>query len=148
MGNWSEASGVANLENNTPLTTSDRFQIGSITKTFTAATVLKLVEAGIVTLEDTLTDWLPEEVTANLPNSDEITIRQLLNHTSGIAEYDAILIRQAFTNPDIFLQDWQPEQIVELIKDSEPFFEPGTGYFQDIFNALIPVKFDRLTCTL
>lgn len=59
LGNWSEASGVANLENNIPLTTSDRFQIGSITKTFTAATVLKLVEAEIVTLEDTLTDWLP-----------------------------------------------------------------------------------------
>ncbi|MEM7715223.1 MAG: serine hydrolase, partial [Cyanobacteria bacterium P01_A01_bin.68] len=87
-----------------------------------------LAEAGALTLEDTLTDWLPQEVTANIPNSDEITVRQLLNHTSGIAEYDGIILRQAVTNPTIFLNDWQPEQIVELIDGIEPFFVPGESW--------------------
>ena len=128
LGNWSEASGVANIENDTPLKPDDRFQIGSVTKTFTATTVLKLAEAGKLTLEDTLTDWLPQEVTADIPNSDEITIRQLLNHTSGIAEYDNILLQQALTNPNIFLNDWQPEEIVELIDGVEPFFAPGESW--------------------
>ncbi|WP_228059944.1 serine hydrolase [Plectonema radiosum] len=128
LGNWSEAAGVANIENNTPLQPNNRFQIGSVTKTFTATTVLKLAEAGKLTLEDTLTDWLPQEVTANIPSADEITIRQLLNHTSGIAEYDSILLQQAVTNPTIFLNDWQPEQIVELIDGVEPFFEPGESW--------------------
>lgn len=128
LGNWSEAAGVANLENDTLLQPSNRFQIGSITKTFTATTVLKLAEAGKLSLENTLTDWLPQAVTANIPNADEITVRQLLNHTSGIAEYDAILLQQAVTDPTIFLNEWQPEQIVELIDGVEPFFAPGESW--------------------
>ncbi len=128
LGNWSEAAGVANIENNTLLQPDDRFQIGSITKTFTATTVLKLAEAGKLTLEDTITDWLPQQVTANIPSADEITVRQLLNHTSGIAEYDGILLQQAAFNPTIFLNDWQPEQIVELIDGVEPFFAPGESW--------------------
>jgi CubicO group peptidase (beta-lactamase class C family) len=128
LGNWSEAAGVANIENNRLLQPDDRFQIGSITKTFTATTVLKLAEAGALTLEDTLTDWLPQEVTANISSAEEITVRQLLNHTSGIAEYDGILLQQAAFNPTIFLNDWQPEQIVELIDGVEPFFAPGESW--------------------
>ncbi|MEL7039551.1 MAG: serine hydrolase [Cyanobacteria bacterium J06592_8] len=128
LGNWSEAAGISNLENDTPLTTSDRFQIGSITKTFTATTLLKLVEADLLTLEDKITDWLPETVTENISNSNEITIRQLLNHTSGIAEYDVILLPQAQQNPLIFFRDWQPEEILDLINGVEPFFEPGEGW--------------------
>jgi CubicO group peptidase (beta-lactamase class C family) len=128
LGNWSEAAGVATIEDNTPLESDDRFQIGSVTKTFTATTILKLVETGKLTLEDTLIDWLPQEVTANIPDSDRITIRQLLNHTSGIAEYDGILLQQAVTNPDIFLRNWQPEQIINLINNVAPFFAPGESW--------------------
>ena len=128
LGNWSEAAGIANIENNTPVTTKDRFEIGSITKTFTAATILKLVEAGTITLDDTLTDWLPEEVTTNIANSGEISIRQLLNHTSGIAEYDAILLQQALLDPTVFLKNWQPEELVELTKGLQPFFAPGESW--------------------
>ncbi|UKP00018.1 serine hydrolase [Nostoc sp. UHCC 0870] len=128
LGNWSEAAGVATIEDNTPLESDDRFQIGSVTKTFTATTILKLVEAGKLTLEDTLTDWLSQEVTANIPDSDKITIRQLLNHSSGIAEYNGILLQQAVTNPNIFLRNWQPEEIINLINNVEQFFAPGESW--------------------
>ncbi|MBE9064888.1 serine hydrolase [cf. Phormidesmis sp. LEGE 11477] len=128
FGDLSKVSGTANLENNTPVEKGDRFEVGSITKTFTATTLLKLVEAGILTLEDTLTDWLPANVTDSLPNASEITLRQLLNHTSGVAEYDSILIEQGQQNPLVFLRDWQPEEIVALIGEADPFFAPGEGW--------------------
>ena len=128
LGDWSGAAGVANVANNVPIEARDRFEVGSVTKPFTAATLLKLVEAGTLTLEDTLTDWLPETVTATLPNADAITLRHLLNHTSGVAEYDAILVERGMANPTIFLRDWLPEDIVGLIADSPPFFAPGEGW--------------------
>lgn len=128
MGEFSAATGVSSIENDTPLETDDRFEVGSITKTFTATTILNLVEKGVLTLEDTLTDWLPQEVTANVPNSNEITVRQLLNHTSGVAEYDFILLEQAQANPTVLLRDWQPKEIVDLIAEEEPFFDPGESW--------------------
>ncbi|MEL6763481.1 MAG: serine hydrolase, partial [Cyanobacteria bacterium J06607_6] len=128
LGNWAGAAGLADITTETPLATDDRFEVGSVTKAFTATTLLKLVEAGTLALDDTLTDWLPEAVTNTVANAADITLRQLLNHTSGVAEYDAILLGQAAANPFIFLRDWQPEDIVALIGDSEPFFAPGTGW--------------------
>lgn len=128
LGSWSGASGLANVETEMPVAVGDRFEIGSITKPFTAATLLKLVESGTLNLDDSLTDWLPSSVTDGLPNASDITLRQLLNHTSGVAEYDFILLEQGMVNPTIFLQDWLPEDIVGLIQDSEPFFAPGEGW--------------------
>ncbi|NEP20271.1 MAG: beta-lactamase family protein, partial [Leptolyngbya sp. SIO4C1] len=128
LGSWSGAAGLADIEADTPLQPDDRFEIGSITKTFTATTLLKLVEAGTLSLDDTLTDWLPESVTANVANASEITLQQLLNHTSGVPEYDFIVLEQGMTNPFVFLRDWQPSEIIELIGDSEPVFAPGTGW--------------------
>ena len=58
-GDWFGASGVSDLANNTPLQPDDRFEAGSITKTFIATAILQLVEEGQLSLEDTLTDWLP-----------------------------------------------------------------------------------------
>ncbi|ACB52378.1 hypothetical protein cce_3030 [Crocosphaera subtropica ATCC 51142] len=128
FGSWYGTSGVADLENNIPLQPSDRFQIGSITKTFVATTVLQLVEEGSLSLEDTLTTWLPESLTADIPNAQEITIRQILQHTSGIADYLDILFTQAATNPTVFLRPWEPEQLMDLIDGAEPVFEPGESW--------------------
>lgn len=137
FGSWFGASGVANLENNTPLQPSDRFQIGSITKTFVATTALQLVEEGKLNLEDTLTTWLPESLTADIPNSEEITLKQLLQHTSGIADYVDVLFTQAATNPTVFLANWQPEQLVDLIDGVEPLFEPGESWIYSNTNFIL-----------
>jgi D-alanyl-D-alanine carboxypeptidase len=61
----------------------DRFRVGSVTKTFTATLVLQLVAEGELRLDDTVERWLP----GLLPDGDRITIRQLLNHTSGLFNY-------------------------------------------------------------
>lgn len=127
-GEWFGASGVANVAENRPLRPDDRFEAGSITKTFVAATLLQLVENGQISLNDTLTTWLTTSLTDPIPNASEITIKQLLNHTSGIADYLDIFTARAVTNPTLFLQEWEPEQLVGFVNGVEPFFAPGTDW--------------------
>jgi D-alanyl-D-alanine carboxypeptidase len=83
---WQGAAGVSNLDTQTPTQADDVFNIASITKSFTAATVLKLTESGELSLDDTLGQWLPD-VAANIPDGQNITVRQILNGTSGIPDY-------------------------------------------------------------
>jgi CubicO group peptidase (beta-lactamase class C family) len=127
-GSWFGASGVANIQTRTPLKVSDRFQIGSITKTFVATTVLQLVQEGKLRLDDKLPQLLPDRVTKNVPNAANITLKQLLQHTSGIADYTDVLFTQAATNPGVFLQEWQPEEVVGLINGVPPLVNPGEGW--------------------
>ncbi|MCC5625768.1 serine hydrolase [Nostoc sp. CHAB 5715] len=136
-GTWFGASGVADIATNTKLQPSDRFQIGSITKTFVATTILQLVEEGILGLDDTLVDRLPKTVTAVIPNSERITVRQLLNHTSGIADYTDVLFTQAAVNPGVFFNNWQPEELVSLINGTEAIFEPGESWEYSSSNFLL-----------
>ncbi|MGB3298042.1 MAG: serine hydrolase [Phormidesmis sp.] len=127
-GDWFGASGVANVAENTPLQPSDRFEAGSIAKTFLATTLLQLTESGQLSLEDTLTDWLPTTLTDSVPNASEITIKQILGHTSGIADYLDVFVEQARANPTLFVQDWQSEQLLGFLEGVEPFFEPGESW--------------------
>ncbi|MFD9359973.1 serine hydrolase domain-containing protein [Streptomyces sp. NPDC060031] len=87
-GTFVSATGVADLTTGAPLRTDMQFKIASQTKTFTANLVLQLVGEGKVALEDHISKWVP-----GVPNGDRITIRQLLNHTSGLAD--------GFTSPTV-----------------------------------------------
>lgn len=125
---WSGAIGVA--RSNTPKVFPDDrgnyswqgspmekdllFRIGSLTKMFTAALILKLMEEGKLNIEDKLEHWLPGAV----KNSEIITLKQLLNHTSGVVELNA---GQEFSE----FKAWTPESLLALIKDKEPQFKPG-----------------------
>ncbi len=77
------ASGSADLANDTPMPAEGAFRIGSITKMFTAAVIMQLAEEGVLSLDDPLAQWLPE-VADQLPYGDQITLRHLLTHTSGL----------------------------------------------------------------
>lgn len=77
-----EAFGYKNLDSKIPLTTADKFQIGSLTKQFVAASFLKLQEEGRVSLDDSITKYLP-----GYSQYKNIKIRDILNHTSGISNY-------------------------------------------------------------
>ncbi|WP_392892891.1 serine hydrolase domain-containing protein [Streptomyces sp. LN699] len=87
-GTFVSATGVADLATGAPLRTDMQFKIASQTKTFTANLVLQLVGEGKVALEDHISKWVP-----GVPNGDRITIRRLLNHTSGLAD--------GFTSPTV-----------------------------------------------
>ena len=106
------------------------FSIGSITKNFVAALTLKLVEDGVLSLEDSISKWLPA-----YPHIDSnITIRQLLNHTSGIYMF--------WNNDDLWKalkkdrnKIWTPEEVLKYIK--EPHFLPGEGWGYSNTNYLL-----------
>ncbi|MFD5412412.1 serine hydrolase domain-containing protein [Streptomyces nojiriensis] len=87
-GTFVSATGVADLATGAPLRPDMQFKIASQTKTFTANLVLQLVGEGKVALADHISRWVP-----GVPNGDRITIRQLLNHTSGLAD--------GFTSPTV-----------------------------------------------
>jgi D-alanyl-D-alanine carboxypeptidase len=116
---WTGVSGVSYSD--VLITPDMRFQIGSITKTFTATLLLKLRENNLVNLEDPIDEWLP----SYNPNIEStVTIRQLLNHTSGIANtfdvegyMDSLSFdwNRVFTMPEIL--SWLPPAI----------FPPGAG---------------------
>jgi len=106
------------------------FAIGSITKNVVAALIMQLSEEGLLSLEDPLSKWLPI-----FPNVDStITIRQLLNHTSGL--YMFWLNQQIW---DDLKKDrdkiWTPEEVLSYIK--EPHFQPGEGYRYSNTNYLL-----------
>ena len=85
--NYTWGSGVRDVVTNTPVTGIERFRAGSVTKNFTATSILKLASQGILNLDDPISLWLPPTIMNVIPNGNLITIRNLLNHTSGMADY-------------------------------------------------------------
>lgn len=116
---WSGTSGTTDLAREQPLEQDNLLRIGSVTKTFTAAIVLKLVEAGLLDLEDPLAKWLPQ-----LPEAETITIRNLLNHTSGIVE----IIPKGMLKSIIPTTYWGLDELVNLIASEKPKFAPGSQF--------------------
>jgi len=118
--------GYADIGNRVRITPETKFRIGSITKQFTAAAILKLQEEGKLSIEDKLSQYYPD-----FPRGDEITLYHLLTHTSGLANYTS--------QPDFLkkvMTEATPAQIVESIKKDKPDFNPGakweycnSGYF-------------------
>ncbi|MFJ2899104.1 serine hydrolase domain-containing protein [Streptomyces sp. NPDC087218] len=111
---------------------ADRFRVGSITKTFTATVLLQLQAEGWLDLDDPVEKWLPAVVRGHGHDGRKITVRQLLNHTSGIYSYteDPGFQKKVF-GPG-FLQHrydtWAPKQLVAVAMAHEPDFAPGTGW--------------------
>jgi D-alanyl-D-alanine carboxypeptidase len=101
----------------------DRFRVGSITKTFVATVTLQLVAERKLALDDSVDRWLPGLV----PNGAHITVRQLLNHTSGLFDFggDQDFVRQAVRNP---LRAWTPHEIIGIATAHPLNFEPGAGW--------------------
>jgi D-alanyl-D-alanine carboxypeptidase len=116
------ARGMANIQARTPLTADDMFEIGSITKQFSAAGLLKLVEAGKVSLDDPLSKFVKD-----YPNGDKITVLELLNHTSGVKDYTEIPGRM-----DAPIRvDMTTAQLVDSFKHEKPEFAPGQEWRYD-----------------
>jgi CubicO group peptidase (beta-lactamase class C family) len=116
------AFGLANREWDIPNTVDTKFMIGSVSKPLTAMLMLIQVQKGLVNLDKTISDYLPEY---SKRNGSRITIRQLLSHTSGIPNYD--IIKDFF--PRISRQNYSREDYIKLYMDSTLVFEPGKSYY-------------------
>lgn len=128
-GRFLEAAGVADLASGEPVTVDDRFEIGSITKLFTAVALLQLQEEGALSLDDPLAKWLPD-LAAEIPYGDEMTLRQLATHTAGLGDYERDLypMPQALTNPSILGKAYAPTELVRWVAENKPpLFPPGAS---------------------
>ena len=132
---WTGVSGSAVLSPETPVKTDTLFSIGSVSKTFVAALIGRLAQAGTISLDDPLAKYV-----ADFPNAANITIRQLLNHTSGImdmfnagdsaiASMDAAIAAHPTTA-------WTSEEVLAGV-GSRTYFEPGTGYHYSNTNYIL-----------
>ena len=113
------ARGEASVELGVPLTPDSVFRIGSVTKQFAAAGLLKLVEAGQVSLDDPLSKYLPD-----YPNGAHITVHQLLNHTSGVKSYTGI--PGVMAGP--IRMDLSTAQLIDSFKNQPVDFAPGAQW--------------------
>ncbi|MGK4002625.1 serine hydrolase domain-containing protein [Sorangium sp. So ce1036] len=128
---WRGASGVADAEAKVAMQPDDLFRVGSITKTFIATLALMLRAEGRLSLDDAVSAYV-----GGVPRGEQISVRQILNHTSGVFD---------FTESDDFwsaalaepTRAWAPEEILEIAASHPPYFEPGQGFAYSNTNYII-----------
>ena len=131
------ASGVADSSQMTPMQPLNRMLAGSIGKTFFAAAVLSLAEERVIALDDPISKYLGSEPWFNrLPNANAITIRMLMNHTSGIEEYYELGDFMQLLEAQPYRR-WKPVELFGYIFDRKPLFEAGKGWGYSDTNYLI-----------
>jgi D-alanyl-D-alanine carboxypeptidase len=110
----------------------DRYRIASVSKTFVATVVLQLAAEGRLQLADPVERWLPGSV----PNGTAITIRQLLNHTSGLFDYtnDEAAVEAEIANPS---RVWTPRDLLSVAFSHPPLFAPGADWSYSNTNYVV-----------
>ena len=140
------AVGHSDRGKKTPMRFDDRMLAGSTGKTFAAATAFQLVSEGKLSLDDKVEKYLGSEPWFDrLPNSHQITIRQLMNHTSGLVRYE---FKKEFT--DLLTADpmkvWTPEERLAYLFDEKPPFEAGKGWdYSDTNYIVLGMIIERVT---
>lgn len=140
------ATGFSNLETKTPMKPTDLMLAGSVGKTYAAAVALQLVKEGKINLDDKIEKYLGREKWfLRLPNAREITVRQLMNHTSGLVRYE---FKDQFTkdltaNPD---KVWKPEELLAYLFDEKAQFEAGKGWdYSDTNYIVLGMIIEKIT---
>ena len=126
---WVGVSGVADVARQVPVTTTTSFAIASVSKTFTAALVLALAQDGIVDLDTPVRTYLPE-----LKVNARITVRELLDHTSGLRDYffHPAIDRKLLADPS---RVWDTADALKHV--GKAYFKPGTGWHYSNTNYLV-----------
>src|SRR5215203_4591771 len=123
---WTGAAGKADVKRGTPMRARDRFRAGSIMKPFVAAATLQLVEAGRFRLDDRLPAVLRARTLKRFPEAGRITVRMLLNHTSGLGRYDDDAFNHAvIAQPR---RRWTVAELLDRAAAQPRFAAPGVGH--------------------
>ncbi|EOP48971.1 D-alanyl-D-alanine carboxypeptidase [Bacillus cereus VDM053] len=139
---WSYAAGLADLSTKKPMKTDFRFRIGSVTKTFIATVLLQLSGENRLNLDDSIEKWLPGVIQGNGYDGNQITIRQILNHTSGIADY--------VNSKDFDIMDtkksYTAEEFVKMGISLPPDFAPGKDWsYSNTGYVLLGILIEKVT---
>jgi D-alanyl-D-alanine carboxypeptidase len=134
---WSGAAGIASQDGQVPMTKDTPIYIASITKLYTATAIMRLYEKGALSLDDPMSRYLPKELIQGIhmykgkDYPHEITIKELLSHTSGIADYYTEKPKGGKNLFELFLEkperSWTVDETIERVRnDLRPNFQPGT----------------------
>jgi D-alanyl-D-alanine carboxypeptidase len=145
---WAGAAGIANQDGQVPMTKDTPIYIASITKLYTATAIMKLYEEGALSLDDPMSKYLPADLIKGInvykgkDYSNEITIKQLLAQTSGIADYYEEKGKDGKSAFEILVADpnssWTVDGAIARTRDElQPHFAPGTGAFYSDTNFLL-----------
>jgi D-alanyl-D-alanine carboxypeptidase len=141
-GVWVGEAGWADVEQKKLVKGSDRFRIASLTKMFVAVVCLQLEEDGMLALNDKVADWLPKEG-GGLPNGKQITLRQLLNHTSGLADpYSETFVQATKADPS---HKWNPQEVLEYLRGKDAAVSPGSFFYSNANYLLLQLVIEKAT---
>jgi len=140
-GTYVKGIGVSDLTTGEPVSADDKFRVGSNTKTFVVTVILQLVDEGKLTLDDDLAGF---GLGVEIPNAENITIRQLCNMTSGLFEaYNSPAVWEDGVNP---LTHWNPQDLVAAAVENPPNFPPGEGWnYSNTNYILLGMIIEKLT---
>jgi len=122
-GSWVGAAGKASLASGEPMTPDMQVRLASVTKSLTSILVMKLVEANLLSLHDTVEKWLP----GLIPGGEQMTVKMLLSHRAGIysvTELESFWV-DLLKDP---LKSWTSDEIIERVRSLTPLFTPGTEF--------------------
>ncbi|MGY5127232.1 serine hydrolase domain-containing protein [Streptomyces nigrescens] len=132
---WQGASGVADVDTGRPTTPQMEHRIGSITKTFTAVGVLQQVSKRHIELDAPIGRYLPDLVPGERGRA--ITVRMLLNHTSGIGDYAGAIFATADSIEGNRFHQFDPRELARLGLKEEPLGKPGQAYHYSNTNFVL-----------
>ena len=132
---WIGAGGKADILSNIDVDKGDQFMIASITKVFTATVLFSLVDNGILSIDDNISEWIPSSIANNIENANEATIADLLSHKSGIADYYTTKFEMARHNTEH--NYWVQEDILKYVYGKEASFPVGQKYSYSNTNFLL-----------
>ena len=137
---WAGATGIANQDGQVLMTKDTPIYISSVTKLYTAVTIMKLYEEGKLSLDDPISKYLPADLIQGIniykgkDYSNEITIKELLSHTLGIADYYTEKSKDGKNLFELFVEDpkksWTVDETIARARDDlQSHFQPGTDAF-------------------
>ncbi len=143
-GMWQGAAGLASIEPQIQMATCHRFLIASISKVFSAVLAHALVDEGVWGLDDPIRGYLPADTVDKIDNADQVSIRQLLDHTAGIADYYTLQYElDRFNQID---NQWTQEDVLGYIMGKKATHAPGETYAYSNGNyLLLGILLERVT---
>lgn len=123
--------GTVDYDRRLKITNDNILRVGSITKLYTSTIIMKLYEEGLLSLDTTIERWFPD-----IPNAKNITVKNLLNHTSGIYSYTdnySFLAKTALFPQKV----WKPNEIYQNIIKGKPYFKPREKHYYSNSNFLL-----------
>lgn len=138
-GDWQGTSGFANVEKQEPMLPDHVMSLASVGKTFAATAAVLMQEEGLLDLDELITTYLPNEITDNIRHADDVTVRQLMNMTSGFYNYERNQeINDLYLSGQLKLDTLSHFEALErYIFDEEPRAKPGERYSYSSTNYLL-----------